>query len=129
MNTYIESEFNNSNEDGYSCNTINLFKEEPYYNLVNHIIILGEIQDFLGITENLRNFSDRPILFFSEQNISQEKWKLMNNHPNLLYYFGTYSNTKHLDKLQISNAFKILLLPTCNLNTDFQMIIATRFPI
>ena len=111
---------------------VNLYNEEELENIIdlqNHIIIIGELENFNQITLLLKKYSSRPAILFSQNKITEDEWISIRKNKNSFYYLGSFSNIKHIEKLQIENCFKIIIMPISNkkkLFPDSDTIILAR---
>ena len=109
---------------------VNLFQEDPKFIFTDHIVLIGNEKGFYGISKTLRLYSERPIIFFNQSQILPEKWKILNQFSNIFYYYGSYINMNHLEKLQIERCYKVIIIPRDNtdqLFPDAEAIVIARF--
>lgn len=95
----------------------------------NHIIIKGNIYRLAHILLVIRSYSQRPVVFFSEESPNLSEWnKLREVHKNIFYVQGKTTNVNHINQLDPKKAFKILILSIDSKNfiLDSENIVFTR---
>ena len=114
-NSNSSTEVNFEEDYGY----VNLFKQSPQVTFENHLIIFGEETTLFSINSQLRKISNIPVIFFSQREITLQKWRSLKTYENMFYYYGSFMNLKHIERLDIDKSFKILILPTHDNNRLF----------
>ena len=117
----------NIEEEKY--NYYNLFNRKPFYDISNHIILIGDVKNYSEIITILRKYTEKPIIIFLKENIYAQKWKNIQKETNLFYLFGSYTNLQHIEYLKIEKCFKVVILPfesSNNLFPDSDIILVTR---
>ena len=113
----------------YSNTIINFWKEEKKnFTIHNHLIIIGEIDAFNKICNISKQYSNRPTVLYSQNQITEEEWKI-NRKNNSFCFIGSYSNIEHIEQLHIETCYKIVILPITDekkLFSDSDSIILIR---
>ena len=77
----------------------------------NHVIIKGNLLNFMKIVYILRFYSERPIILFSENEVDSNKWDKLNElYTNIFYVRGMQHNIHHIHELDPKKAHKFLIM-------------------
>lgn len=76
----------------------------------NHILVFGYNDAFIHFIKATRQNTDIPIVFFFNENIYLEVFKLNNVHGNIFHFYGDHYDKSHLDKSCIADAYSVIIL-------------------
>lgn len=76
----------------------------------NHILIFGFNSGVIHFVKAIREKCDLPIVFFFDEDISLDIFKMNNVYGNIFHFWGDPFDKSHLDKSSITHAYGVIIL-------------------